>query len=52
VPGPCRKFTLLTASAGAAAAPAADNVNHTPADATIFPKVIANLMGCKPLFAD
>jgi hypothetical protein len=34
---------LFTASAGAAAALAADNANSTPADATVFPKVIANL---------
>jgi hypothetical protein len=47
---PWRKFTLLVASAGAAAALAADNVNSTPADAAIVPKVIANLLGFKTTF--
>jgi hypothetical protein len=34
---------LLTASAGAAVALAADNANSMAAEAVIFPKVIANL---------
>src|ERR1700692_3760383 len=46
VPGPWRKFTLLMASAGAAAALAADSASTTPADAAIVPKVIASLLGC------
>jgi hypothetical protein len=41
----------LVASAGAAVALAADSANSTPAAAVIVPKVIANLLGFKPIFA-
>jgi hypothetical protein len=51
VPGPWRKFTLLTASAGAAVAVAAGSAKTSTKtsaeDAAIFPNLIASLPRCK-----